>query len=243
MFEINNVSYTISDTGKKIFEGLNLTVPANETVTIIGLSGSGKTTFLKIAAGLTEPTTGSVNIDGFNFTKANKNQKYKIRQRMGFMFQDIALISNLNVYDNIALPLRYHTGLSEKEIFDKIDNWINMADLQKNIYCLPPELNISQKKIVALIRAIIYSPKYLFLDEPTSNLDFYHKDIIKQILEQIKNNKTTIVMTTNNLKWATELTDRFVVLADGKIAVCGKYENICLAPNAKEIIKNIGGGE
>lgn len=240
--QTNNVSYIIPGTEKLLLEKINLSVEKNETLTIVGLGGSGKTALIKIMAGLIEPTAGEVFIDNINVTKAARQQIYGIRQRMGFMFQNAALISNLSVYDNVALPLRYHTALSEEEITDKTAPWFDMAGLKKNIHDFPAELNISQRKITGLIRAAVNSPEYIFLDEPVSNLDFIYKNLIKQILRRFKNDKTTIVMTTNDIKWASEISDRYAVIGGGNVEFNGTYDNMYSGGNKKvtEIIKHIG---
>ncbi|MDD5686849.1 MAG: ATP-binding cassette domain-containing protein [Elusimicrobia bacterium] len=241
--KINNIHYNVHGSGKQILNGIDISVSENNILTIVGPSGSGKSTFLKVAAGLIEPTSGEVIIENINFTKDSRKQIYEIREKMGFSFQDAALINNLNVYDNIALPLKYHTNLNEKEIFTKIYSWLERMELSKNIYDLPAELNISQKKVVGLIRTIINSPRYIFLDEPTNNMDYHYADLVRKVIKELKNENTAIMMTTNHIKWASEICNNIAVLIEGKLEMCGKYEDICSTENkkVKEVMRRIGG--
>lgn len=243
--KINNIHYNAPRTGKHILQGINMSIEENETITFVGPGGSGKTSFLKIISGLIEPASGDVVIDDINLTNSNRQQIYTIKKRMGFVFQNGALISNLNVYDNIALPLRYHTDLSETEIFNKVYSWLEKTELSKNIYDFPAELTTSQKKGIGLIRAVINSPKYIFLDEPTSNMDYHYINRIKQIIKSLKETNTTIIITTNRIKWAADITDRFAVLVEGKVEMCGKYNDICYSKNIKikETMKYLGGDD
>ncbi|OGS34872.1 MAG: hypothetical protein A2474_05925 [Elusimicrobia bacterium RIFOXYC2_FULL_34_12] len=243
IIKINNVQFNKPDNNKLVLDGITISFFENEIVSILGPSGCGKSVLLKVAAGLLEPISGEVIVRDFNLTKSHRNELFAFKEQTGFVFQEIALISNLNIFDNIALKLRYHTKLTENEIFDKINFWLEKMDLIQSMYAFPAELSISQKRMLGLVRAVIGSPRYVFLDEPTGNLDSYHANLVTQVIKQLKKENTTVIIVTNQVKWASNISDRLIVMADGKIEFAGKYEHMFSDDNKKikNIIDNIGG--
>ncbi|OGS46475.1 MAG: hypothetical protein A2539_07735 [Elusimicrobia bacterium RIFOXYD2_FULL_34_15] len=243
IIKLDNIRFNKIGNNKLILKGINVSFFENEIISVLGPSGCGKTVLLKVASGLIDPTLGEVTIRDLNLTKSHRNELFSLREQMGFVFQEAALISNLNIFDNLALKLRYHTKLTENEIFDKINLWLEKMDLIQSMYAFPAELSISQRKVIGFIRAVINSPKYIFLDEPIGNLDSYHANLVTQVIKQLKKENSTIIIVTNQLKWASNISDRLVLMKDGKIEFVGKYENIFSEDNKniKNIIDNIGG--
>mgnify|MGYP001586906210 CR=1 FL=1 len=215
--QINNMSFFSNEADRYIFSDVNTSIKKGETIIISGSSGCGKTLLLKIICGLVKPTSGDIVIDGRNLSKLSDKEILKINEQMGFVFQDGALISNLNVYDNIALKLRYHTDMTESEINDRIKPYLIQTGLLSYIDNFPAELSISQKKMAGMIRALIGNPRYLYLDEITNNINGQHFDFIIETIKNLTNEKATIVFATNDKKTISEISDGVVIIDGGKI--------------------------
>ncbi|MBI5574373.1 MAG: ATP-binding cassette domain-containing protein [Elusimicrobia bacterium] len=223
---VNDMSFFGSEIGRCIFSGVNISIKKGETVVISGPSGCGKTLLLKIISGLSEPASGSITLGGQNLSKLSDKEILKINELSGFVFQDGALISNLNLYDNIALKLRYHTNLCESEINSRIKPWLIQTGLLSHIHDFPAALSINQKKLAGFIRAVINTPEYLYLDEITNNIDLRYFDFIMRTIGNLKKEKVTILFATNNKKVISEISDRVLIVDDGKVRYFGRYNDI-----------------
>jgi phospholipid/cholesterol/gamma-HCH transport system ATP-binding protein len=209
--------------GHVILNGINLNIKKGETVVILGGSGSGKSVTLKHIVRLLLPDKGQIFIDGQDITQKMKAREIsEYRKKIGYLFQSAALINWLTVYDNIALPLRENTKLTEKEIKIQIDEKLELLELEKAIYKLPSEISGGMKKRVGMARAIIAKPQILLYDEPTSGLDPIMSANINQMVNLMKEQlKVTQIMVTHDMHSAYTVADKIAMIYKGNIIFFG----------------------
>ena len=212
---------------KVVLRDVNLTIYDNKITYILGLSGQGKSTIIKHIVGLLRPTSGEILVDGVDVAKADLNTLYKIRKKVGFTFQEGALFDSMNIYDNVAFPLREHTKLKESEIKQKVFKTLEMVGLEAKrvAYLYPHELSGGMRKRAATARAIILRPKYILYDEPTSGLDPIISDRITRMIENLtrKHNMTSVVIS-HDLKETFKSADFVAFLYNGEIIEFGSVE-------------------
>lgn len=197
--------------------GFEIHVKEGEFVTVTGPSGSGKTTFLNIAGLLEEFTGGEYYLDGVNVTGMNDNDRTKLRnEKLGFIFQGFNLIPDLNLFDNVDVPLRYR-GLAAKERKERIEEALGQVGLSSRMKHYPAELSGGQQQRVAIARALAGSPKLLLADEPTGNLDTQMARSVMELLEEINARGTTILMVTHDPELAVRA-QRNVHIIDGQVS-------------------------
>jgi putative ABC transport system ATP-binding protein len=194
----------------------SINVREGEFVAVTGPSGSGKTTFLTIAGLLEEFTGGEYLLDGADVRGLNDNQRSKLRnEKIGFIFQAFNLIPDLNVYDNIEVPLRYR-GLAAGERKRRIQDSLQRVGLSARMRHYPAELSGGQQQRVAIARALAGSPRLLLADEPTGNLDTQMARGVMDLLEELHRDGATIVMVTHDPELAVRA-DREVHIVDGQV--------------------------
>lgn len=230
---------------KDLFSNINISLTEKEIYSVIGYSGSGKSMLLRIAAGLLEPDEGTVLLREESLYDLSHSHRLKRMQRFGFVFQNDALISNINLFDNLVLPLRYHSKLKEKEILEKITETLAAYNLSKEIYSMPSSMSLGERKIAAFARAVINEPDVLFLDEPTAMLDKKTAQFIADIIESFKENKKTIFMTSNDMDLIFNLSDKVGVLINSSINLEGYPYDIKYSNNKeiKELLSSIKTGQ
>jgi len=205
-----------------IHRGLELEVRHGEVMALVGGSGSGKTTLLRHIVGLTEPTRGEVRLFGTVLAELDREGQRQTRNRFGMLFQQGALFSALNVFENVAFPLRELHQFDEDTIHLLVMHKLALVELEpKHAWLLPAQLSGGMVKRVGLARALALEPELLVLDEPTAGLD---PDRSKKFVHLIKNLRQqlglTVIFVTHDLDTLTELTDRVAVLADQHIVAC-----------------------
>jgi phospholipid/cholesterol/gamma-HCH transport system ATP-binding protein len=195
LIEISNISKTFGD--RNVVSDVSFKFETGKTNLIIGESGSGKTTILKMMVGLLSPDVGKVVYDGRNFLELEEQQKQEVRREIGMLFQGGALFDSMTVEENVAFPLRMFTTFSEKEITERVDFCLNKVRLEGRNKLYPAELSGGMKKRAALARAISSNPKYLFCDEPNSGLDPRTSLVIDDLILELTTdfNMTTVVIT------------------------------------------------
>ncbi len=219
MLEMNDVSrvYRTDLVETHALRGLSLGVDAGEFVAVTGPSGSGKTTFLNIAGLLENATSGSYRLDGQDVSGLNDNQRSRIRnEKIGFIFQSFNLIPDLNIFDNVDVPLRYR-GFKGAERRERIERALEQVGLAARMKHLPSQLSGGQQQRAAIARALAGDPVFLLADEPTGNLDSLMARQVMDLLESINASGTTIVMVTHDPELARRA-HRNVQLLDGQIA-------------------------
>src|SRR5215212_2520957 len=197
-------------------EDLSLTVNTGEFVSVTGPSGSGKTTFLNVAGLLDTFESGTYTLDGKDVSRLSDKEMSQIRNRaIGFVFQSFNLIPDLNVFDNVDVPLRYR-GLSGSDRKQRIERALDLVGLSSRAKHLPSQLSGGQQQRVAIARVLAGDPKFILADEPTGNLDSLMAREIMDLLDRINASGTTIVMVTHSPECAVRAHRQIHVL-DGKV--------------------------
>jgi putative ABC transport system ATP-binding protein len=195
---------------------VNLRIEKGEFVAVMGPSGCGKSTLLNILGLLDNPTTGEFIFLGNNVAGYSERQRAKLRkENIGFVFQNFNLIDQLTVFENVELPLIYH-GLTAKERKKRVVAALEQMKIRHRIKHFPNQLSGGQQQRVAVARAIVSNPKFILADEPTGNLDSVHGDEVMNLLSNLNQNGTTIIMVTHSQRDA-EYAQRVIMLFDGQV--------------------------
>jgi len=202
--------------GTKALEEASLTIEPKEFVSIVGHSGAGKTTLIKMLLAEEKPTSGRVFYESLDINKLRKDEIHHFRRKIGTVFQDFKLLANKTVYENIAFAMEM-AGRLEDEIDADVPHVLNLVDLTNRAYNFPHELSGGEKQRVAIARAIVNQPDIIVADEPTGNLDPINTNDIIQILKKINDLGTTIILTTHNKGVIDSLGKRVVTMEKGKI--------------------------
>lgn len=220
MVEFSRVSKTY-DGEHEALKNVDLTINDGEFVFVVGASGAGKSTFLKLIMREEVPTSGTVEINGFNLNTMKKRDIPYFRRTMGIVFQDFRLIPDMRVYDNVAFALRV-TGTKEREVRKRVTHALGMVGLLSKTNSLPKELSGGEQQRVAIARALVNNADLIIADEPTGNIDPAMSIEIMELLNHInKSNGTTIVMVTHAHELVKQYDHRVVVLKEGQIIADG----------------------
>ena len=206
---------------------INVEIDKGEFVFVIGNSGSGKSTFIKMLYREERPTSGKVIIGGINVAKLLNSKVYKFRRKVGVVFQDYKLLSKATVYENVAYGLQV-LGKDSKEVRSKTLKALEQVGLKKYAKHYPRELSGGEQQRVSIARAIANKPKLLICDEPTGNLDPETSLEIVKLLEDINNNGTTVIMATHDKDIVNSLEKRVLVFSEGQLLhdyKKGNYDN------------------
>jgi len=211
-----------------IHNSINLDIGAGEIYGILGESGSGKTLLIKEMIMLLEPTSGQINVLGYDLANISYKEGQELRRQWGILFQFGALYSSLNVAENISIAINEYTNTPKKMVDEIVATKLNMVGLSPEVASLyPSQLSGGMIKRVALARALAMDPKLLFLDEPTSGLDpIGARDFDKLIVELRDLLDITIVIITHDLDSIFSIVDRFSILADKKVVAQGSLEEV-----------------
>ena len=234
IIKLNKITHSYGD--KSVLQNLTLNIEDNQLTCLLGGSGSGKTTILRLIAGLVIPNKGQIIIQDKTVTDKQKIIIPPYKRSLGYIFQDLALWPHFTVYNNIAFGLKERKPACrqgrEKNIKDKVFKMLDFFGLQEHAEKYPHQLSGGQQQLVAISRSLVLKPKILLMDEPLANLDVKLK---QKILEHIKNLKQnfnlTIVYVTHDHKEALTLADTIVVLNDGKVEETGNVEQIKKSKN------------
>ena len=226
VIEVENIVTRLG--GNTIHDGVSLQVQAGDVVALIGGSGTGKSVLLKEIIGLIRPDAGHVRLFGEDVWAADDEQLMGLRRRFGVLFQDGALFSSLTVEQNVAAPLREHTGLSLNECLELARLKIAMAGLPMTACAkMPSELSGGMRKRAALARALALDPELLFLDEPTSGLDPISARAFDHLIRLLSDNLgLTVFLVTHDLDTLLSMVDQIIVLAHGKVLGQGTVKTI-----------------
>jgi phospholipid/cholesterol/gamma-HCH transport system ATP-binding protein len=203
---------------KKILQGFTLDVPEGETMVIIGYSGTGKSVAIKHIVGLLEPDAGTVFVDGLEVPKLPRRELYKLRARIGYVFQFAALFDSMRIGENVAMGLRKQNELTEREIADRVDEALDLVDLPGVADRFPAELSGGMRKRVGIARAIALRPKYILYDEPTTGLDPVTSAVIDQLMVRMREKLgVTGVVITHDMRSAYTVGTRIAMLYEGRV--------------------------
>lgn len=220
-----NVSKSFGE--QKIFEKVNVGFPAGKTTVIAGGSGQGKSVILKLILGLMKPDSGSIVVDGHDITMMGAGALNKVRKNFGVLFQGSALFDSLTVYENVAMPLEERTGLSAKEIRERVMATLAEFDLLGHENKFPAQLSGGMKKRVGLARALQLQPKIMLFDEPTTGLDpAKSMEIYKLFFKTQQQFGFTSIIVSHDIPKIFNLADQVVILHGGRLNVFESSEEI-----------------
>ncbi|MBR6003507.1 MAG: methionine ABC transporter ATP-binding protein [Lachnospiraceae bacterium] len=235
MITIANVKKSFQDLN--VLKGISLSIDDGEIYGIIGQSGAGKSTLLRCINGLESFDEGEILIDGTVVNSKDKKSLRALQKRIGMIFQNFNLLERLDVYDNIALPLKFW-GINPKsqESKEKIKDLIHLVGLDEKIHAKPKELSGGQKQRVAIARALVLDPQFLLCDEATSDLDHEITKGILALLQKInKELGITVVIVTHQMEVVKQVCSRVAFLSDGRVLSEGKPEELFIMPANNEI--------
>lgn len=230
MIEVQNI--TKSFEGTEVLKGISTVFEKGKTNLIIGQSGSGKTVFLKCLLGLFEADSGKILFEGKRLKKMSVKERSVLRQEMGMVFQGSALFDSMTVEENIMFPMQMFTQKKNEEIRDRANSVIKRVNLVNANEKFPDEISGGMKKRVAIARAIVMNPKYLFCDEPNSGLDPRTAILIDNLIQEITEEyNITTVINTHDMNSVMEIGEKIVFLQNGIKAWEGNNKEIFITEN------------
>ncbi len=215
MIELQNVTKSY-DTGAKALKGISMRIQDGEFVFLVGPSGSGKSTIIKLLTAELKPTTGTVEVNGFNSSRLRRSSIPYMRRTIGVIFQDFRLIEKKTVFENVAFAMRV-IGCSEKEIKNRVPYVLELVGLENKSRRLPQELSGGEQQRVAIARALVNNPSMIIADEPTGNLDPTRSYEIMMLLERINALGTTMLVVTHEKSLVNRFSKRVIAIDDGLI--------------------------
>lgn len=230
MIEVKNLEKTFGN--QKVLKGITTSFEAGKTNLIIGQSGSGKTVFLKSLLGIHTPETGTISFDGRIYSELSNDEKRALRTEIGMVFQGSALFDSMTVEENIGFPLKMFTKKTPQEIKERVDFVIARVNLIDANNKKPSEISGGMQKRVAIARAIVNNPKYLFCDEPNSGLDPKTAIVIDNLIKEITEEyNITTVINTHDMNSVMEIGEKIVFLKNGLLAWEGSNKEIFKTDN------------
>ena len=230
MIEVKHLYKSFGD--KEVLKDINAVFEDGKTNLIIGQSGSGKTVLMKNLVGLLTPTSGNVLYDGRNFVAMSKEEKVQMRREMGMIFQSAALFDSLNVLENVMFPLDMFSKMNYRERVRRAQECLDRVNLGDAQLKYPGEISGGMQKRVAIARAIVLNPKYLFCDEPNSGLDPHTSLVIDELLSSItKEYNITTIINTHDMNSVMEIGEKIVYIHDGRKWWEGTKDDILHADN------------
>ncbi len=217
---IRNLSFSRGD--RKIFDDINLDIPRGKITAIMGPSGIGKTTLLRLIGGQIAPESGDIQFEQWNIPSLSRNELYQARKKMSMLFQSGALFTDINVFDNVAFPLREHTELSEAFIRTIVLLKLEAVGLRGAAQLMPSELSGGMARRAALARAIALDPELIMYDEPFVGQDPITMGVLVELISNL--NKAlglTSIVVSHDVPEVMSIADKVYLLADGKVIACG----------------------
>lgn len=213
LIEVKNV-YKQYKNGVTALSDITLSIPKGDFVFVIGSTASGKSTLIKLLYRQEKPSRGEVYVGGINVSKLRNTKVYKLRRKLGIVFQDYKLLQNLTVFENVAFALEIY-GLPENEVRKKVMNAIEKVGLKEKFRSYPDQLSGGEQQRVSIARAIVNNPKILICDEPTGNLDPTTSMGIMEIINKINEDGTTVIMATHDKDIVNYYKKRVIKLEKG----------------------------
>lgn len=226
MIEIVNLHKNFS--GKKVLNGINLTIEKGETIVIIGRSGSGKSVLIKHIVGLLTPDSGYVKVENKIVNELKEKELYSLRKKFGFLFQGSALFDSMTVEENISLPLvESSNGFTKLQLEKIVEEKLDLVGLKGIQKLKPSELSGGMKKRVGLARALVTNPDYILYDEPTTGLDPITSDSIDNLIKELSDKlKVTSVVVTHDMYSVKNVAHKVAMVHEGKIYFLGTPEEL-----------------
>ena len=225
LIEIRDLDYARGR--RQIFKGLNITIRRGEVTAIMGPSGTGKTTLLRLITRQLIPDHGVVFVEGIDISTLNTAELYEFRQRFGMLFQNGALLTDLSVFENVAFPLREHTKLSNRLIRHIVLTKLHAVGLRGAADMWPAELSGGMARRVALARAMVMDPEILIYDEPFVGLDPISMGVIVRLVRQMNDALgISSILVSHDVEEISTVADRTYLISDGKVAASGSPEEL-----------------
>ncbi len=225
MIDFQSVSFSYGS--RPVLKEISFRIEGKEKVAILGGSGEGKTTVLKLILGLLRPDSGRILIDGEDITDRSEDELREIRIKFSIVFQDGALFDSLNVKENVAFCLREYTRMSEEEIDAKVRSLLARVGMEDALDLMPEELSGGMQRRVAIMRSLAaFEPEMFLYDEPTSGLDPVNADIIYKLMSELSEEGKGFIMVTHEVPAAARVSDRFLLLAQGRLVFDGNKEEL-----------------
>ena len=232
MIEVRNLTKSFGD--KVVLDNINVTFETGKTNLIIGQSGSGKTVLVKNLVGLLQPTSGEVLYDGRDFIRMSKKEKVQMRREMGMIFQSAALFDSLNVLENVMFPLDMFSTMNYRERIKRAQECLDRVNLIESQQKYPGEISGGMQKRVAIARAIVMNPKYLFCDEPNSGLDPKTSLVIDELLSGItKDYNMTTIINTHDMNSVMGIGENICFIYQGHKEWQGNKDEVMTSTNEK----------
>ena len=232
LVDMRDVSFTRGN--RCIFDNISLTVPRGKITAIMGPSGIGKTTLLRLIGGQIAPDHGEILFDGENIPAMSRSRLYTVRKRMSMLFQSGALFTDMNVFDNVAYPLR-GSGLSREQIAAKVQSLLELVGIGNKADAFPSQLSGGQKQRVAIVRALAMEPEVMLFDEPTSALDPEMVGEVLEVMKELAQSGMTMVVVTHEMNFAKEVGSRVLFMDAGKIGEQGTPEEVFSHPQSARL--------
>ncbi len=231
LIEIRNLTFLRGE--RKIFDDISLTIPRGKITAIMGPSGTGKTTLLRLIGGQIKPESGQVLVHGEDVCAMNRQQLFAFRRNIGMLFQSSALFTDLSVYENVAFPMRVHTTLSEELIRDLVMMKLNAVGLRGARDLMPSELSGGMARRVALARAIALDPDLLMYDEPFTGQDPIAMGVLVSLIRELNDALgTTSLLVSHDIHETVSIADKIFIIADGNVIGSGSPEELNAGPTA-----------
>jgi phospholipid/cholesterol/gamma-HCH transport system ATP-binding protein len=225
LVEIKDVNFAYDI--RPVLKGINMVVPRGGIVAIMGLSGCGKTTLLRMIGGALKPATGTVMVAGRVMNRLNEQELYEMRRKMGMLYQFGALFTDMSVFDNVAFQMREHTELPESMIQDLVLMKLNAVGLRGAQHMMPSELSGGMARRVALARAIALDPMLIMYDEPFTGLDPISMGVISNLVRRLSHALgATSIVVTHDVQESLKIVDYVYFMSDGVVVAQGTPEEI-----------------
>ena len=225
LIEIRALKYSRGH--RAIFDGLNLTIKRGEITALMGPSGTGKTTLLRLITRQLIPQEGAIYVDGVDISTLNQTELYEMRQRFGMLFQNGALLTDLTVFENVAFPLREHTKLSNRLIRHIVLTKLHAVGLRGAADMMPAQLSGGMARRIALARAMVMDPEILIYDEPFVGLDPISLGVIVRLVRRLNDALgITSIVVSHDVEEISTVADRSFLLSDGKVAASGSPDEL-----------------
>lgn len=231
--------------GRQIFSGINLTIARGKITTIMGPSGTGKTTLLKLIGGQLRPEQGSIEFDGKNVHQLSRSALYQLRRRMGMLFQSGALFTNLSAFDNVAFPILEHTKLNKAQVSELVLKKLTAVGLREAADLMPSQLSGGMARRVALARAIALDPEVIMYDEPFTGQDPITLGILLKLIKDLNESQAiTSVLVSHDVQEAASISDYIYLLSGGKVIGEGSPDELLSSdePHIKQFMQGLPDG-
>lgn len=241
--DITGLRYRVAD--KAIFDRLSISIPRGKVTAIMGPSGTGKTTLLRIMTGQILADRGRVLVEGQNLARLTNGELYQLRKQMGFLFQNGALFTDSSVFDNVAFPLREHTKLSATLIRQIVLMKLQAVGLRGAANLMPGELSGGMARRVALARAIALDPKIIFYDEPFTGLDPISMGVIVRLIRVLNDSLgLTSIIVSHDVEQVSSVSDHSYLISEGKVIAYGTPAELAHSKSAwvKQFMKGLSDG-